>query len=129
MTRSCLPIKPWPGGFLRELFTQGTMTNGKPRGHFIISWGDGCGHVWKVESRWNVIQLNGQLPQRPSFQDSQPVRELTSQYDPVPRGGASGQAEGHLHSEQPKLLYPEMVSSLSLDRTGLLTDRSAVGSL
>ena len=26
------------------------MTNRKPKNHFIISWGDGRGHIWKVDS-------------------------------------------------------------------------------
>ena len=45
MPKSCLPINPQPLRFLRELFTQEMMTNGKPKNHFIISWGDGRGHV------------------------------------------------------------------------------------
>lgn len=50
MPKSSLLINPWPVGFLRELFTQGMMINGKSKHRFIISWGDGCGHVWKAES-------------------------------------------------------------------------------
>lgn len=50
MPEFCLPSNPWPDGFLRELLTQGMMTNGKSKNRFIPGRGDGCGHVWKVES-------------------------------------------------------------------------------
>lgn len=50
MPKSSLPINPWPVGLLRELFALGMMMNGKSKHRFIVSWGDGGGHAWEVES-------------------------------------------------------------------------------
>lgn len=61
MPKSCLPVSPQPLGFLSELFTQEMMTNGKPKNHFIISWGDRRGHVWTVDSNMEYGSANRQL--------------------------------------------------------------------
>lgn len=51
MPKSLLTSQP-PASWVpkRALHTRDEMTNGKPKNHFIISWGDRRGHVWTVDS-------------------------------------------------------------------------------
>lgn len=68
----------------REIFTQGMMTNGKAKNHFIISWG-----AMDVDmfGKLKAAFTNGQLAQRSRFQGCQanPASVgISSQHRPGP---------------------------------------------
>lgn len=72
MPKSCLPINPWPVGFLGEIVSQGMMINGKAKNPFIITWGAMDVDMFgKVESSIECSSANGQLAQGSGFQDFQ----------------------------------------------------------